>query len=1158
MKKIVSLLLTVVLVLGCVSGLADAADQSPFTVIDEREFDMLGAHVTLWEHVKTGALVMLIANEDTNRAFDITFHTPALNNTGTTHVFEHSTLGGSAKYPSRSLFFNLSTRTYNTYMNASTSAFMTTYPVASLSEEQLLRYADYYLDSCFHPNIYVDEDIFKEEAWRYALDDAEGELTLEGTVYSEMMGAYGIDHAAYYTFAQEMFPGSYFGNVSGGRPDCIPDLTWDDLKAYHSTYYKPGNSLTILYGKFEDVDPFLALIDECFSSFDDSVPTFEEPDYIALTEAKEVHTTFGVTETSDVKDSGIVYYGFLCGNPDADTFNQLDLLTTLINDDSSVFMQRVKQELPNAQAGCYVGLGAPEAYVYFEASGMNEADADTFRTIVDESMAEIAENGFDAESVDAVIAAFSLDILLASEGSDIGVNTAENIAYYWAATGDPFGYPGYIDSIDLYSEYYEAGVFTELVKEYLVGNERTALICTVPEPGLKEQQDAALAEKLAGIKAAMSEEEISAIVADTDALRNNEKEDDSSEYVRALQAVTVETLPEEARVYELTDETGEDGVRRIDVDAGLSGVGEATVMLDASGIPMDKIHYFKLFCDLVGEVPTSAHTTKELASLTTRYLFDGVIRVSLIDDDEAGVAPYLRASFTALDDDLKAGYDLIAELLFDTDFTDVETISKLITNNRSALKRSITQEPYAVELYRAYATTDPTSAYYNYITYLDYYDFLVSAEKLAQEDPETLTANLQFIQNSLKNSYNAVSGYVGSAESAKVNREAADAFLSALPCEETVSQVPDYVFPMAEGNEAFIFDISVQYNMAFATCEQLGLGDDVSAAFDAVNTLVYDMYLKPELREKYGSYGVFNGISDNGMYIISYRDPNVVETFAAYEALPAWIESLEIDQDTLNDYITSAYAYYATPSGELAGGHSALLNCLGDKPVKDAVTSMEELKSLTPESFREYASVYAKLVENGYIATCGSASAITENADLYENVMDPFAAENAVEITFEDTPEDYPYSEAVVFCVKNELLAPASETVFGVDDPATLGDFAAAIHLALLQTPASPEEAVATLAGYGVLPGDPAETELTREDLALYTASLVDTSDYDPEAMSLDAYPDAADVTAGMEPYVGWIFAYEVMLPTEEGLIAPQQTATKGELAYTLYVLLGE
>ena len=114
-----------------------------FTAKEIREFPIVGAQVVRFEHEKTGAGFVYIANDDTNRLYDLTFLTDTVDNTGLPHVFEHSTLDGSAKYPSKSLFFNLSYQTYNTYMNASTYDRMTTYPVASLSEEQLLKYADY-------------------------------------------------------------------------------------------------------------------------------------------------------------------------------------------------------------------------------------------------------------------------------------------------------------------------------------------------------------------------------------------------------------------------------------------------------------------------------------------------------------------------------------------------------------------------------------------------------------------------------------------------------------------------------------------------------------------------------------------------------------------------------------------------------------------------------------------------------------------------------------------------------------------------------------------------------------------------------------------------------------------------------------------------------
>ena len=108
-----------------------------FTVEEIRGFDMFGATVYRFEHDKTGATVLYVANDDTNRTFEIAFRTPTEQDTGIPHVFEHSTLDGSAKYPSKALWFNLSYQTYNTYMNASTYPFMTIYPVASLSEDQL-------------------------------------------------------------------------------------------------------------------------------------------------------------------------------------------------------------------------------------------------------------------------------------------------------------------------------------------------------------------------------------------------------------------------------------------------------------------------------------------------------------------------------------------------------------------------------------------------------------------------------------------------------------------------------------------------------------------------------------------------------------------------------------------------------------------------------------------------------------------------------------------------------------------------------------------------------------------------------------------------------------------------------------------------------------
>ena len=193
MKKFLAVLLVLAMVCGVMpctfaeetAALPAVGDTvEGFTVQEIRDFPLLGAEAILFEHDRTGAHLMYIANNDTNRVFDLTFFTRAIDNTGLPHVFEHATLNGSDKYPSTALFFNLMYQTYNTFMNALTSSLFTTYPVASLSEAQLLRYADFYTDSCLHPSILEKESIYREEAWRYRMADMEDELTLEGTVYS--------------------------------------------------------------------------------------------------------------------------------------------------------------------------------------------------------------------------------------------------------------------------------------------------------------------------------------------------------------------------------------------------------------------------------------------------------------------------------------------------------------------------------------------------------------------------------------------------------------------------------------------------------------------------------------------------------------------------------------------------------------------------------------------------------------------------------------------------------------------------------------------------------------------------------------------------------------------------------------------------------------
>lgn len=1091
MKRILSLLLLSALLFS-LSGFA-FADESAlpavgetvegFTVKEIRSFPLLGAEIVLFEHDRTGAKLMYISNNDINRAFDLTFFTRAIDQTGLPHVFEHATLNGSEKYPSSDLFFNLMYQTYNTFMNAMTASLFTTYPVASLSEDQLLKYADFYTDSCLHPMILEKESIYREEAWRYRLASLQDDLTIEGTVYSEMLAAANLESTAYRNLLRAAFPGSTIGNESGGDPAFIPDMTWDSLKAYHETYYHPSNCIAYLYGEFDHYEAFLSLLNEAFSSYEKREFSFDDPGYTPLDTPVESSLPFPVEAGSDTQNRSSVYYALVCPglkeNPQEELV--LNTLTDLLMADASVLMQSLKKALPSGSFGAYIELDAPEDAIVFSASNINPEDAPVFRETVDAALATVSTDGFSQDLVDGIMSSLSLSMKLSRENSSVGVNLVAAGAFnsLYASTGDPFYYLEYVNAMEQMDAWNQNGVYKDAVSEWLLGNDLRALVSTYPQPGLREELDAAEKARLAEVKASMSEEELLSIVAQTNA---EKEEDDASALVAQLQAVTVSSLPEEVPSYTVIEGTDANGLRTLSAEAAVDDVGEALLFLDVAGLPQEDLHWFMLYTALLGEMDTSAHTHEELASLLTRYLYNGSIRLSLVSSyGTKNYHPYLRASWIATNEDLSAGYDLVYEVLYDTRFTDTEKLLGLITQNKASLKSSITNSPFSAQLYRALGAYTPLYAYYNHVNFLPYYAFLDQAEQAMQSNPEAVTAKLEQIQQFLHNRAGAISAYAGSEKGIVTNAPLAEAFLGKL--EEKPLEPAVYQFETAAPSEGLVVDSSVQYNCIVSDFAGMNL-PEYTADLDAVSALISDVYLIPKLREQYGVYTPMHGfLDDAGSYFISYRDPNIRETFDVYDALPTFLAGYKADQATLDGYILSSYAGYAMPEGELSGAISSILDVLTDTPEDLKLQYMQELKALTPERLNALSEAYGCMMKNGIRLTAGGAAALNAQAELYDVILNPFGAVDTSDIAFSDAAEGSEHYEAVRFVFENRLMMPAEEALFGAEDSATLGDLAGALYTLLGGDASVPEDAVSVLAENGLLPPESStDADLTDND----------------------------------------------------------------------------
>ena len=136
---------------------------------------------------------------------------------------------------------------------------------------------DVYLDAVFHPAMLNDENVFRQEGWPYELSES-GELSTSGVVLNEMRGAYSsVEDVELEYMKRMLYPDTCYRHDSGGAPDDITSLTYEEFVRLHKKYYHPSNSYIFLDGSVE-LEPALSLIDSYLSEYDAEECEFDIPD----------------------------------------------------------------------------------------------------------------------------------------------------------------------------------------------------------------------------------------------------------------------------------------------------------------------------------------------------------------------------------------------------------------------------------------------------------------------------------------------------------------------------------------------------------------------------------------------------------------------------------------------------------------------------------------------------------------------------------------------------------------------------------------------------------------------------------------------------------------------------------------------------------------
>ncbi|RKI92869.1 insulinase family protein [Parablautia intestinalis] len=964
-----------------------------YQVIEKRKISDLNSEGYILKHKKTGAAVTLLLNDDENKVFYIGFRTPPKDSTGVAHILEHSVLCGSKNFPVKDPFIELAKGSLNTFLNAMTYPDKTVYPVASCNDKDFKNLVHVYLDAVFYPNIYQEEKIFRQEGWHYEMEDVEDELSINGVVYNEMKGAFSSpDDVVEREIMNSLYPDITYGLESGGDPDFIPELSYEDFLAFHKKYYHPSNSYIYLYGNM-DAAEYLTFIDEQYlSAFDalkvNSLVGVQTP----FAAPKELVKEYSVMEDDSISENTYLTYNVSMGTSlDKKLYIAMDVLDYVL---CSAPGALVKQALIDKGIGrdVYSTLenGIYQPYFSVIAKNANSSQKEEFVATIHEVLKKAVSEGLDKKALVAAINYFEFRYREADFGSYpkglmLGLEALDSWLYDEKA---PFMH---IEANETYRELKASiatGYFEELIQKYILDNPHKTIMEVKPVQGLTSRKDKALYDKLKAYKETLSPQEKQEIVDKTAALRAYQEEESTKEALETIPLLTREDMKKEAAGY-INEVQNVDGTTVLIHDIFTNGISYLNLVFDLKDVPAGLLPYVGILKAVLMMVDTEHFSYGELFNEVNTHTggIKTVVNTYTNADDLKKYKVTLEIRSKALYEKRDKAMELMKEIILTSRFEDTKRLYEILAEIKSRMQAVMTGAGHSVASIRALSYFSLTAAVSEQISGIPQYRLLEDLLKEFEERKAVLVQNLKdltqyiFRPENLLVDYTAAKESYGGLETAVKNLKA-DLYTGKVSGE---SFRPDPV----RKNEAFMTAGQVQYVCRAGNFIDKGL--PYTGALKVLKVMMGYDYLWNQVRVKGGAYGCMCGFYRNGDgYFVSYRDPNLKKTVDVYEQAAEYIENVKLDERTVTQFIIGAVSELDTPMTPATKGIYSLGGYLTGLSMEKVQKERDELLATTIDELRGLGRYIRAFMENECLCVVGNGEKIKESEDMFMHVEQLF------------------------------------------------------------------------------------------------------------------------------------------------------------------------
>ena len=940
-------------------------------------------------HKKSGARVAVISNTDENKVFYIGFRTPPEDETGVPHIIEHTVLCGSKKFPVKDPFVELVKGSLNTFLNAMTYPDKTIYPVASCNDKDFQNLVDVYMDAVFNPNIYKHEEIFKQEGWHYELESKDAPVTINGVVYNEMKGAYSSpDEILQQEIYRALYPDNTYSKNSGGNPEHIPDLTYEEYLNFHRRYYHPVNSYIYLYGDMDMAEKLDWMDKEYLSRYDRIELDSTIPLQKAFDEKVDVTTKYPISAGESEENKTYLSYNVSVADVlDRKLYQAFDILDYAL---VSAPGAPLKKALIDAGIGKDISggfdSGSLQPVFSIVAKNANASEKEQFLEIIQKTLKDLVKNGINREALLAGINSSEFRFREADfgqfpKGLLYGIQCLDSWLF---EDMEPFMHLQCLDTFRFLKEQVETGYFENLIEKYLLDNKHAAIVTIVPEKGLNAKMDQKLEEKLAQYKNSLSDEEIDQLIRDTRHLKEYQEEPSPKEELEKIPMLSREDMRKE--ILPLSNiEKQISGIKTICHDVAANGIDYLTLMYDVSDIPAEDIPYLGVLKALLGYVDTKTYTYADLANAINIY--SGGINCGMgiypNGEKEAPLQVKFEVRIKTLESSLKETMSIVNEILLSSNMNDEKRLYEILAQSKARLQQSLSSAGHSVSSMRALAGFSEYAYYLDATNGITYYETVKDLEEHFDEKKQTLIEKLKQLTCQIFGTERLLISFTGDQKAFAYAEPILKEALQKQPAGKKAHEAAR--ISLTRSSEAFTDASQIQYVAKVGNFADHGY--HYTGALRILKLILSYDYLWINVRVKGGAYGCMSGFFRSGeTYFVSYRDPNLLKTLEIYDGIPEYLRKFQADERDMTKYIIGTFSSMDTPLYPEGKGARSMNAYLQDLTEEMLQKDRDEVRNATAEDIRALADMIQSVLQDPSVCVIGNEDAIQKEAQLFDKV----------------------------------------------------------------------------------------------------------------------------------------------------------------------------